>query len=82
MVFIASKCKVIHFGKNSPKYSYTIGGFAPEGAVLESTKEEKDIGVIISDFLKPSSQCAAAARKTNQVLGQMLRSFHCRDRFT
>ena len=82
MVFNASKCKVIHFGKNNPKYSYTMGGFAPGGTVLESTKEEKDVGVIISDTLKPSSQCAAAARKANQVLGQMSRSFHYRDRFT
>ena len=47
-----SKCKVLHFGKNNPKYSYTMGGFAPGGTVLESTKEEKDIGVIISDSLK------------------------------
>ena len=76
MVFNASKCKVIHFGKNNPKYSYTMGGFAPGGTVLESSKEEKDIGVIISDSLKPSSQCAVAARKANQVLGQMSRSFH------
>ena len=59
-----------------------MGGFAPGGTVLESSKEEKDIGVIISDSLKPSSQCAVAARKANQVLGQMSRSFHYRDRFT
>ena len=58
-----------------------MGGFAPGGTVLESSKEEKDIGVIISDSLKPS-QCAVAARKANQVLGQMSRSFHYRDRFT
>jgi len=82
MVFNASKCKVIHFGKNNPKYLYTMGGFAPGGTVLESSKEEKDIVVIISDSLKPSSQCAVAARKANQVLGQMSRSFHYRDRFT
>ena len=40
MVFNASKCKVIHFGKNNPKYSYTMGGFAPGGTVLESSKED------------------------------------------
>ena len=27
---------------------------------------------MISDSLKPSSQCAAAARKANQVLGQII----------
>ena len=32
--------------------------------------------------LKPSAQCAKAAKKANQVLGQMARSFHYRDKFT
>ena len=31
-----------------------MGGNAPAGTILESTSEEKDIGVLISDSLKPS----------------------------
>ena len=46
-----------------------MGGNASAGTILESTSEEKDKGVILSDSLKPSSQCAAAAGKENQVLG-------------
>ena len=37
------------------QHEYTMGGNAPAGNILESTSEEKDIGVIISDSLKPSS---------------------------
>ena len=59
-----------------------MGGNVPAGTFIESTSEEKDIGVILSDFLKLSSQCAAAAGKGNQVLGQMSRSFHYRDKYT
>ena len=56
-----------------------MGGFAPAGTVLEVVKEEKDIGVVVSDSLKPSAQCAKAAKKANAILGQMSRAFHYRD---
>ena len=82
MEFNASKCKVIHFGKKNPGYSYTMGGYAPAGVVLEAVEEEKDVGVMISNTLKPSSQCSKAAKKANQVLGQMVRAFHYRDKQT
>ena len=82
MIFNASKCKVIHFGKRNPGYSYTIGGYAPAGTVLECVQEEKDLGVIIHQSLKPSAQCAKAAKKANQVLGQMTRALTYRDKYT
>ena len=82
MEFNASKCKVIHFGKKNPGYSYTMGGFAPAGVVLGAVEDEKDVGVMVSNTLKPSLQCAKAAKKANQVLGQMVRTFHYRDRQT
>ena len=59
-----------------------MGGFAPGGQVLEETKEEKDVGVIVANSLKPSAQCAKAVKKANQVLGQMSRGLHFRDKYT
>ncbi len=52
------------------------------GQVLETTEEERDIGVQMSSKLKPSGQCGKAARTANSVLGQVSRAFHYRDRNT
>ena len=82
MSFNSSKCKVMHLGRRNPGFSYTMGGHAPAGTILESVKEEKDVGVWISDNLKPSHQCAKAAKKANSVLGQMSRAVTYRDRLT
>ena len=76
MEFNASKCKVIHFGTKNPGYSYTMGGFAPSGVVLGVFEDERDVEVMDSNTLKPLLLCAKAAKKANQVLGQMVRAFH------
>ena len=82
MEFNAKKCKIMHFGRSNPRYTYCMGGYAPAGTVLENVHDEKDIGVIVSDDLKPSKQCVKAANKANSVLGQMSRSFQYRDKVT
>ena len=46
---------------------------------LEASKQEKDLGVLIEDNLKPSAQCAKAAAKANMVLGQLTRGCTWRD---
>ena len=81
MQFNADKCKVMHIGKKNLKHSYTMNGFAPGGTVLQPTEEEKDVGVRISNTLKSSAQCQAAAKKANQLVGQMARAFTYRDKF-
>ena len=73
MAFNAKKCKIVHVGNKNPMIKYQMNG-----ADLAEAKEEKDLGVIIDSTLKPSKQCAAAARSANFALGQMLRAFHYR----
>ena len=51
---------MLHVGKNNRRHEYQLGG-----VTLESSKYEKDVGVIINDDLKPSLQCARAATKAN-----------------
>jgi ribonucleases P/MRP protein subunit RPP40 len=75
MQFNVKKCKVMHLGRNNLKTGYKM-----DGTDLEVTREEKDIGVIISDNLKPAAQCAKAARTTQAVLGQITRAFRYRDK--
>jgi Reverse transcriptase (RNA-dependent DNA polymerase)/Endonuclease-reverse transcriptase len=75
MEFNTGKCKVMHFGASNIKAEYTMAG-----QLLEVTKEERDIGVLVTDDLKPSAQCAKAAKTATTVLGQILRSFRYRDK--
>ena len=75
MQFNITKCKVMHIGARNPQYEYSMNR-----VVLATTKEEKDLGVIMTDRLSPSVQCAKAAKTANAVLGQISRAFHYRDK--
>ncbi len=55
--FNAEKCYVMHIGTNNPHYTYTLGS-----SQLGSTEEEKDIGVSITNNMKPGRQCEKAFR--------------------
>jgi len=75
MEFNVKKCKVMHLGYNNPGHSYSMNN-----QQLSATEEERDIGVCVARNLKPSSQCALAARTAQTVLSQLSRAFHYRDR--
>jgi hypothetical protein len=75
MEFNVKKCKVMHIGFNNPAQGYTM-----DGQQLGVTEEERDIGVSVSRNLKPSAQCAKAAKTAQTVLSQVSRAFHYRDR--
>jgi len=75
MAFNVTKCHVMHIGKNNVKHTYNMSG-----KVLGITEEERDIGVTVTNNLKPSRQCQKAAQTAFTVLSQILRSFHYRDR--
>jgi len=42
--------------------------------VINAENEEKDLRVIVSDTLKSSSQCIAAAKSANKILGMINRT--------
>ena len=77
MEFNAAKCKVMHLGRNNPRYQYTMNG-----VVLNVTHEERDLGVWVDSTLKPGLQCEVAAKNANQVLGLIAKSFHYRTKST
>jgi len=73
--FNTAKWKVMHVGHSiKTKYFLHDNGLTTE---LEEVGEEKDLGVLvsISEDLKPSKQCVAAANKARSVLGVMYRHF-------
>jgi hypothetical protein len=65
----------MHLGRENNLDDHKLAGIA-----LQVTKEEKDLGVLIRDNLKPAAQCAKAARKAQAVLGQITRAFQYRDK--
>lgn len=77
MSFNVDKCKVMHVGKHNPRTEYKMNGVS-----LSETTLEKDLGVWTDSSWKPGSQCDAAAKKANAMLGQIARKFHYRKKAT
>jgi len=76
--FHPDKCKVMHVGhKHRFQYQISQGN---QTYTLKETAEEKDLGVIVSNSLTVSTQCAEAAKKAMRVLGMVRRQFKNMDK--
>ena len=77
MLFNVDKCHILHLGNTNPNHTYSMNGIP-----LKFVEVEKDLGVLIHTSGSPSTQVAAAAKKANGILGQLLRAFTYHDKVT
>ena len=68
--FNADKCKSMHLGTNNPYYVYKMNDI-----IIEQVEKMKDIGVTFDNKLTFHHQAATAAKKANQVLAIIKKSF-------
>lgn len=75
MEFNVDKCKIMHLGNQNPKHTYTMSG-----TNLETTKEERDLGVLVDDKLGFDNHIRTIVKKANRMLGLIRIGFSCLDK--
>ncbi len=70
MKFNVEKYRVMHIGINNDNVEYLMNRVE-----LSVTNTEKDLGVMISDDLKPSNQCSKVVKTANKLVGFIGRTF-------
>ena len=75
MIFHPDKCKVMHLGHNNKKKNYYING-----TEIKKVQEEKDLGILISEDLKPKKHVAKMVKKANRLLGMIRRTITCKNK--
>ena len=75
----ADKCKVMHIGKKVTSHPYSIRDSTSRSQTLEITTVEKNLGIMISNDLKPRFQVQKASSKANAMLAVLKDTFVTRD---
>ena len=70
MKFNTYKWKILHIGNNNHHKKYTTNG-----SELSKVSHEKDLGVTISNDLKPSKHCSDVIKTPNKLFGFIEKTF-------
>ena len=63
MTFSKDKCKVFHMGQENPEHKYRLGRER-----IESSPQEKDLGVLVDEKLNMTWQRMLTAQQANHIL--------------
>jgi len=61
--------RVMHLGRGNGQHRYVL-----DGQDIQRVSEQKDLGVLIADNLKPSAHCVTVYKQTRRVLAMMQRT--------
>ena len=64
IMFNIDKCNCLHIGHGNSRTTYQLGG-----TEVPTATQEKDLGIIVTENLKVSEQCAKVTKTANKVLG-------------
>ena len=67
----------MHFANNNPKNAFLL-----DGHILGTVDEERDLGVMICNGLKASSQFIKVVKTANQLLGMIKRTLPIKQKKT
>ena len=76
--FNVEKCKVLHFGRNNPRWQYSMSANAGVRQPLSESPSERDLGVVVDEDLNFNCHTRAAVAKANQTLGLIKRTMTSR----
>ena len=75
MMFFAQKCKCLHIGYENTYANYSIGGVE-----VTNSSCERDLGVVIDEYLNYNRQCAKAVLSANKIMGILYRTYSCKSK--
>ena len=76
MLFNVDKCKVMHIGKDNPRFEYEMSDNNGNIKVLKSVDCEKNLGVYLQDNLKFDKHISLTVNRANRLIGLIKRAFH------
>ena len=74
--------QINNYGHKNPNHSYNIKNKDDSTVTLQTSEEEKDLGVTFDSELKFDRHIGNAIAKANRMLGIIKRSFTFRDKDT
>ena len=82
MLFNVAKCKVMHIGRDNPRFEYEMTDKEGNTKVLNSVEIEKDLGVYVQENLKFDKHISLTVNRANRLVGLIKRAFSYLDEET